>query len=708
MAGFDAPWRRLIVLAVVALCMCGCRGGAAALPVEESPVSIQPVGAGFDAAFAEPAVKLPASYVDPRMDLPIDLALITNFDVGYFSDGQRAVLRESGFFVEPDSRYMEFDTFYMESWGGPLATFITTDSLLHAYHLVFSKLLREMEEQQFHPQLSNLTVALTEAAGELAAELDGTSLEKQARHVWAYFAVAEQLLLVDPPAISEPIYEMVQSELAAIEAQSGFQRSPVLSMEEDYQEDYSQYVPRGHYTRSELRQRYFKTMIWYGRMNLRLKSMSETQAALLITYLVHGTDVGVSSAADTWASIYDPTAFLVGSADDLGIHDYTAVAGEVFGGQMGLDQIADAQQVAGFIAAARQLPAPQINSMLVFDHQDAAYETQGFRFMGQRFVLDSFMLSKLVHKHVSQRWLPSGLDVFACFGNAEAFEILEQRGDTAHANYTSQLDMLQEYAGSYAVEDWTSTVYNGWLYSLEGMTLPKDDRYPPYMRTRSWARRELSGALGSWAELRHDTILYAKPGYGSPVSAPPPPPPAYVEPNPRLFARLTGLVEMTAEGLQALQLSDDSVIALSHNLLAMLAHCQLGAEAELAGEQIPEDTALALFDYAEWLGNLVRWTRDQPGGDGDYIEEPSALIADVATDPEHGEVLEVGTGRIDHLLVAIPAAGDELHLALGGVFSYYEFAWPINDRLTDEAWREQLTNDEQPDRPAWTGMYTVE
>jgi hypothetical protein len=44
-------------------------------------------------------------------------------------------------------------------------------------------------------------------------------------------------------------------------------------------------------------------------------------------------------------------------------------------------------------------------------------------------------------------------------------------------------------------------------------------------------------------------------------------------------------------------------------------------------------------------------------------------------------------------------------VAKGGVFSYYEFPWPADDRLTDEKWREMLDNDEAPDRPVWIDTF---
>jgi heme oxygenase len=35
------------------------------------------------------------------------------------------------------------------------------------------------------------------------------------------------------------------------------------------------------------------------------------------------------------------------------------------------------------------------------------------------------------------------------------------------------------------------------------------------------------------------------------------------------------------------------------------------------------------------------------------------------------------------------------------VLSYYEFKQPMNDRLTDEAWRDLLAWPEKPARPGW-------
>jgi hypothetical protein len=100
----------------------------------------------------------------------------------------------------------------------------------------------------------------------------GTSLEEIARRNVAYFAMATRLL--DPEArIPELLRQEVELELALIEAHEGFALSAIFP---GYQEDCSQYLPRGHYTGNDARQRYFKTMMWYGRINLRLREPEET------------------------------------------------------------------------------------------------------------------------------------------------------------------------------------------------------------------------------------------------------------------------------------------------------------------------------------------------------------------------------------------------------------------------------------------------
>jgi hypothetical protein len=47
------------------------------------------------------------------------------------------------------------------------------------------------------------------------------------------------------------------------------------------------------------------------------------------------------------------------------------------------------------------------------------------------------------------------------------------------------------------------------------------------------------------------------------------------------------------------------------------------------------------------------------------------------------------------------------YLARGGVYSHYEFAWPIEEPLTDAVWRDLLAAGEVPPRPVWASDFVI-
>ena len=85
-------------------------------------------------------------------------------------------------------------------------------------------------------------------------------------------------------------------------------------------------------------------------------------------------------------------------------------------------------------------------------------------------------------------------------------------------------------------------------------------------------------------------------------------------------------------------------------------------------------------------------------------DDQAALVADVATDP-NGQVLEEATGRIFEIFVAVPDGRGGLHITKGGVYSYYEFPWPMRDRLTDESWRAKVKAGQVPPQPDWAKSF---
>jgi hypothetical protein len=655
------------------------------------------------------------------------------------SEVQKEHLAKDGVVVSPGSE-REFFTLYEMARYSNVPIFVTSDSLLHAYHLLFDKVLRTAEVEHFIPLLRDLNAAILARTDEIHRSLEGSGWEEAARRTVAFVGVAAILL---DPDVQVPAYaaDLVEEQVALIEKASEIAPSPVLPTLE-HGEDYTQYKPRGHYTKSDQLRAYFKSMMWYGRMTFRLKTenpdagRAETRSALLLAHALRTATVNGEPALESWSDLYTPTVFFVGRSDDLTVLQYGEVIDHIYGESVSLDTLTDEALLDAFIEEANKLPPPRILGIVIAAWEDVEEETKGLRFMGQRFVPDAFIFRQLIYRNVGQaappdrRGLPNGLDIPAAMGSARAYQHLDAMGETDYAGYDAQMDKVRIWLSGLTVEEWTETLYNSWLYAFQPLLDVPGNGYPAFMTSMAWVDKQLNTVMGSFAELKHDTILYAKQVYAELGGGPPPPPPApprgYVEPVPEFYARLAALTEMTRVGLAKRGLLVEQDEASLERLGELVRSFQTMAEKELRGEPLTEQEHETIRFYGGELEHLTMASADTPGESEDGAaqvmpeEEPqAAVIADVATDPDpdgdgmpNPVVLELGVGRIDHLHAVVPLIEEDgsitLQVAKGGVFSYYEFEWPADDRLSDEQWREMLDADEAPPRPTWIGSFYVE
>jgi hypothetical protein len=284
------------------------------------------------------------------------------------------------------------------------------------------------------------------------------------------------------------------------------------------------------------------------------------------------------------------------------------------------------------------------------------------------------------------------------------------------------MDKMRAWTSGLSVEDWTETLYNAWLYSFQPLLEVPGQGYPAFMQSPAWLDKQLNTMLGSWAELKHDTILYAKQVYAEMGAGPPPPEPVpprgYVEPVPEFYARLAALTAMTQEGMASRGLLNELDAASLDTLQMLVLSLQTMAEKELRGEPLTEEEYATIRFYGGQLENLTMASADSdmedPYAPRFMEEEPqAAVIADVATDPNPpGTALEEAVGRVNPIYVVVPIVEPDgsryLQVAKGGVFSYYEFPWPIADRLTDEKWRGMLEDGSEPAPPEWTSSFLVD
>jgi len=741
-------------------------------------------------------------------------------------------------FVSPGSGSTHFgDAFYNYLDGENIPVFVTADTLLHFYHLFFDTTLIKLEQNIFFDNLWQISKQFYDQSLKDYEFQSQPELKEAAKRNAAYFAVALSLLSPKTNMGQLPLSEIlkdgycewvyqekltegllkkvakkeaqkvaekearaayeknhsfgafsvaeakkyqfsvpdfiakeVNSELSLIEAHKGWEYSPLFT----YKEDYSQYVPRGHYTKSERLKNYFKAMMWYGRMTLLAQGSKQLtgkesgclsdgiiseeeakiqtlQAALIAKYFSQNTEI-----QKYWNKIYAITAFFVGYSDDLGPYEYMKALNSVLGNKNNID-INDFPAIQQSILALPRNPKiysglgkcelPMVGEpplsqeqlkTLVEQARAFLEKTKGFRLMGQRFVPDSYIFSEIVSPYSGEytgdkqnkpftyvltqtrrevRGFPRGLDLMALLGSERAKALIKELGDANYNQYQPVFDKLQSEVNSYKNEDWYQNLYWAWLYSLKPLLEKFGLGYPTFMQTEAYQDKSLTTALASWTELRHDTILYVKQSYTMAELGGEEEPKivGYVEPIPELYSRLIILSAMTKNGLESLLSPEDLKIIDIENIsqfIEILNKLLQISNKELRYEPLTDEEYLFIKYFGENTVGLIRRLVANPEG-GDIIEGvedilKSTLVTDVHTEGNTEKVLEEGVGYIKTMIVVyrVPPKG-YLLMAAGPVLSYYEFKQPMDNRLTDEAWREKLKTN-APAEPEWVKNFSSE
>jgi len=659
----------------------------------------------------------PDDTVSTYPGLPVVLSNIQNRAVisGLTVD-QQVFLAQNGFIVidSQEEQFREIRNSVALEQGQPY--FLTTDAVYHALHVSFNDLLEALEKESLRPVMIRLLEALYVKVSEYYQSSQGSDLEVDALLARNYLAVAIKLFAPDF-SLPVDVESLIAAQIDQIYAEAGKGESALIP---GFMDDYSAYRPVGHYSGSQELQQYFRGMTWLGRVSFSLLSTDPAiqpgKAPLILTLALRETKIDDVPAYKVWLSIFQVLDFIIGPSDDPGPMELNALMEKVYGSDIYLDLLQDQSLWQEFLSRANELPAPQISSTFQDSSMEMEYE-RDWRFMGQRFTLDSFIFQQLITDKVTRREFPKGLDLAAVYGSEDAVRSLELLGETRYPNYQEQLKKMQQFVSELPDEFWTDRFYNAWQYSFQAQIEPKGLVYPDFMKSTAWHYKEINSMLASWAELKHDTILYSKMpeglgGGGPPVSGPAP---AFVEPNPNVFYRLAFAARTLYDGLSAtifdwqnrgwIQTEFTGQPGLQEYLNHIL---QLGDKMESFGEIAAREVrgeSLTPDDYYRITACLeYKECVDPRGYMGDSMKpEPIPVVA--AVSGFENQIMEVGVGLLNRIYVAIPI-NSEIFIAQGGVLSYYEFIQPREDRLTDEAWREKLQQD-PPNRPAWATNFII-
>jgi len=620
-----------------------------------------------------------------------DLSNIENIQrFSGFTDEQKKMIAKNGFIVLP-SRNTKLHYIYESNEYLDIPSFITTDVVLHLYHQFFGKTLIYLESEILSKDLEILTDNMLKKSIALLNRIEDSKLKALQEKNVSYFLVAKMLLSDSENenlTASSRILDLARREYELIKDAAGVSRSFLF---ENQDIDYSQFTVRGHYTRSERLQNYFRAMMWYGFIPINLMNMEtdelyyeDTLRALLIAYTVFMEHDGPNDV-NLWSNIYELTDFYVGQSDDITILDLREVLISVFGEDVDVNNLGDFNYKDEIHKEVKRLREPEIIGKF-----STKPVNKSFKFMGQRYILDGYIMQELMEPH--KRPVPNGLDVMGVLGSKRGEELLFKvyEPHKTWPEYEEKYNKLKLEVGSYKDELWQSNLYNGWIWSIKKQLTEydKNSGMPTFMTNDSWRSKSLNTALSSYAELKHDTVLYGKQPVAEAGGTIAVADQHYVEPNIELYDTMLWLMKYTVENLKGRNLLNDRFLEGTNSHIKFLELLRTVSIKELNNEPLTEEEKNSLLMVGGVIEGIMNWyifgsTSEEELYNGAYpIEQSSMIVSDVATLPgEH--YLCMGTGYFDEIYVVVPVEG-KLYLTRGAVYSYYEFV--SDKRLTDEEW----------------------
>jgi hypothetical protein len=630
------------------------------------------------------------------------------------SEEALSALSRNGFVVIPGFYESTMEDAYCQAFRGDLPVFITTDSILHLYHLIFDNLLKDVEKEHMIPVVKQMTSDLLQKSLEVYSSTSSPQLKAASKEVLTYFSVAASLIDSNT-SIPPPVLNETETTVGKILEAKEVDLYPG--------EDYTQYKIRGHYENDTELEAYCRCMMWLGRRTFDLSTDDSLLQAALSTYCLYSVEADLT----LWKTAYQITSLFVGLADSvtpISLHNATVA---VFGGSFQPSVLEDPSNVQKL---KTELSKPEYTVSKIFSsvmysepHNKPTTYPKIFQFMGQRFVPDSYILQSVTYDQVppyngSFRLLGSGLDVAAVLGSAKAVQNLKP--EIQKYNYNDSLNRLTNEFTKLPKEYWESSLYFSWLYVLRPLltTMP-DEHYPSFMQTLAWQDEKLNTALSSWAQLRHDTILYAKQPYSAWTCRIPT---GYVEPYPEFYRGTQALCLETSRFLQEIHVLSPRWETVLNDMANITQTLRSISEKELNGTTLSEDEASFIRNVAAeensggcgvppkklgWYPLLVQ--------EANITGSSVQCIADVMTAPgdlmpggQPPQVLEAATGYVNFIIVVYETPEGNKIAAVGPIFSYYEFPTLGFQRLSDTDWNQMLIYDNpEPTQPNWTGTFTV-
>lgn len=688
----------------------------------------------------------PAGIFEDNLNLNYqDVFYFDSVDAKYnLTEYEKSLIRDHGFMVSQRLSKKSFGEILLDIHHYDLPVFVSTDAILYAYHVSYDRILMEVELGYLINKVGNLLSSLKNSFPQLVNSYSSEpGMLQMLKDVDLYLTVGAKLIgqTVDPFYPDNAI--IIDTVISRVMDANTFYNDTLFSSN-CVAHDYSQFRPRGHYDSDDYPQlrTYFRTMMWLGRIEMYLikpsfgspdclpQTTQDIQRQVIDANLVYEL-FGLANVHPDYEEIENVIKFFVGDQDNVTLDNMGYLRNAV---QLtSASQLLDTVKVEEFQDTLRNqsFAFQLILSQLLMGNPvagDSLTPASSFLLFGQRYVDDSYVTASVVYDRIwfeeqrICRLFPSTLDPMFALGNNAAAQLLIPELDEYH--YGTNLAALRYLFDSFPPEYWERTMYKRWLGLIKSLNPPEDrSSLPGFMTTAAYWQEKLNTQLSSWAELRHDNLLYAKQSYtGITICSYPY---GYVEPFPELYDELKNTGSFGYNYFQNVSFLDGQ---LKQHILNYFTNMQFTCDtlksiSQKELDDVPlsgEETAFLknmMFEMSSYSGTVYDgWYPKLMYEDEAYgfkgIMDANYIVADIHTTPSDcgggifGWVTHAGTGPVDAGVFIAKIPGGEECAFIGPVLSYREYVTSGFLRLTDDEWSSDYMF--SSDRPDWVNLYLAD
>ena len=416
-------------------------------------------------------------------------------------------------------------SFQAYTGAGPF--FITSDSLLNGFHVLFEDSFRELEYRRVS-QLRTALERMLKDAGASAASSTLPGMKVAWRQAQLAAGPAMVLLGSSPELFDLDVRAEIERQVALVRTADGNALPEWLGPPSPrfLAIDYRRFRPTGFYADGYYLRDYFRAVRWLQVVPFRLDRDSESLALLLLArasvedsnswarrqplqmysrWLGRTEERNLVRAGRVFTSTY-PRPELTAAMVESWRSDITARGDSEDDYPVNEDVrlppagVPNAEPIQYHILGTLEFPEAQLFQKLA----DAGEGVSGL-------TLAAFLGSDLGRRNLS----------------VGALTVVNAERKMSVAPRRREADL-----------------YAGYLQVLASLFTPPEPDAPEFMRNDAWAAKSCQAALASWAQMRHTFSLQAKESanYLGMISVPP----GFIEPNPQFlhhFARLCGWSE---------------------------------------------------------------------------------------------------------------------------------------------------------------------